>query len=103
MRAIFLIAAGALAAAPLDWPYAYYQLLRLGVTALACWLSFEAHKASLAGWRNVGAVIAVVFNPILPIAFDRELWAWIDWAVASVFVVGAIVLPRKPGEAEKTA
>lgn len=95
MRAIFLIAAGALAAAPLDWPYAYYQLLRLGVTALACWLSFEAHEASLPGWRNLGVVIAVVFNPILPIAFERELWALIDWAAAIVFAVAAIVLPRR--------
>lgn len=103
MRAILLIAAGALALAPLDWPYAYYQLLRLGVTVVACWLGFEAHKASLAGWRNVGIVIAVLFNPILPIAFDRELWAWVDWAAAGVFAVGAFVLPGQLGEAERPA
>lgn len=85
----------ALALAPLDWPYGYYQLLRIGATSAAIWLAVEAHKESQPGWRATGVILAFIFNPVQPLAFDRDVWAWIDWGAAGVFLAAAFAVPRE--------
>jgi len=82
------------------WPYDYFTLMRFvvsAVTAYGCYLAYErARTASTAPWRAkqqrwslVFAIIALLFNPFVPIHLDRSTWSVIDVGVALVLAVDA--------------
>jgi hypothetical protein len=80
-----------------QWPYGYYQLLRLVVCGVAVYIAFTAY-----GWQKMWAVwlfgfIALLFNPLIPIHLSRELWQPIDVICALLFAVVVFIL-RKPTE-----
>ncbi len=58
-----------------------YQLTRIAVTIGAVFLAII-----LRGWQMVAAVVvAILFNPIIPIEFDRDAWMVVDLAAALYF------------------
>lgn len=80
-----------------QWPYGYYQLLRLVVCGISVYVAFIAYN-----WHKIWATwlfgfIAVLFNPLIPIHLSRELWQPIDVICALLFVVVTLVL-KKPVE-----
>lgn len=83
-----------LVAALADWPYGYYQLLRFvtcGVAAYIAYLAYQRQKM-WAAW--LFGLIAVLFNPLIPVHLNREAWAIIDCTCAMVFVSSAL-FPRR--------
>lgn len=70
-------------------PYGYYTLLRLIVCGAAAYLAYRefdvAQRSS--GWFFILGVIAVLFNPLIPIPFSREIWVPIDVVVAIILIV----------------
>lgn len=75
-----------IALAPL--PYDYYTLLRIvvsGAAALIAWR--EAQSGTTRAWFWVFVATAIVFNPFIPIHLSRDIWFYIDLAIAGVFVV----------------
>jgi len=53
------------------WPYGYYQLLRFVVCGVSVYVAYVAYK-----WQKIWAtwlfgIIAVLFNPIIPIHLSR--------------------------------
>ncbi len=97
-----LIAIGFLLLASFDWPYGYYTLLRLVVCAAACWIVFVSFKSE-SSFRWVGwpfALIALLFNPLVPVHLDREVWRIIDFVVAAVFGIAiwpSLATTNEPG------
>ena len=90
-----IIAAVMLLGALADWPYAYYQLLRFVTCGVAVYIAYTAYT-----WQKMWAVwlfgfIAVLFNPLTPIHFSRELWQSVDIICAVLFAVIAFIL-KKP-------
>ena len=87
-----------------EHPYGYYVVLRwvvclsaiLVVWVLLGWRSAE-NEAELSGWE-VGVlaftVIAITFNPLVPIALDRGTWAPIDFLAFVVFGVSIFGVSR---------
>jgi hypothetical protein len=79
--------AGLVLIAFLDPPYyPYYDLLRITVccySVVAAYLFFSQSKA-IAG--SSFALIALLFNPITPIGFSREIWLIFDVFVAAFIV-----------------
>jgi hypothetical protein len=77
------------------WPYGYYQLLRW-VTCGACvWIAVIAYS-----WQKIWVtwlfgIIAILFNPIVPIHLSREIWQPINIVCACVFFVLAFAI-KKP-------
>jgi hypothetical protein len=74
----------------LDLPYGYYQFLRLIITAISV-LSIYHY------WENyhriisiILFIIAILFNPILPIHLEKETWVIID-LLAGLFFGGLLV------------
>lgn len=68
------------------WPY---QLSRWGICAGSVWLAVK-----FIGWRRAtAAVLAVIYNPIQPIAFG-ELWPWVNGLSAVALVVAGADLAR---------
>ena len=75
-----------------QWPYGYYQLLRLVVCGLGVYVAAMAYK-----WQKQWATwlfgfIALLFNPLAPIHLSREIWQPIDLVCALLFVCVALVL-----------
>lgn len=87
-----------LAVAPL--PYGYYTLLRIVVTGTFAWGAFVAYfeQRPLMPW--VFGAGAVLFNPIIPIHLNKELWMLIDSAAAIfLLIAGWMLRPARKTEA----
>ena len=82
LRLALQVAIGALLIAiPPIWPYGLYVLVRLVVTAAAVYGLFVLRGHVIAD--SVGlALVALLFNPIVPVHLPKLLWVLIDLGVA---------------------
>lgn len=89
-----VIAAVMLLAALGRWPYGYYVLLRWVVCAAAIFTVVLAvqYKKEWIAWPF--GVVAVAFNPLIPIHLMREIWQVIDIVVAAAFIAGILLLSK---------
>jgi arginine exporter protein ArgO len=81
-----IVAAGLLFWALADHPYGYFILLRFVVCAVGAYCAFAAYAAKEEQWAWVFGLLAVLFNPIIPVHMNRQVWSVVD------VVVGAIML-----------
>lgn len=94
-QAARIIAAGMLLLALFDWPYAYYQALRVVVTVCAILEIVQVHRAAISQnsktvWTLLFAAVAVIFNPVAPLYLSRDIWRGIDLGAAVVFATQCI-------------
>ena len=86
-----------------DWPYGYYNLLRIFVTGAALYYAYYLYAVvkKLNFWFQGLIVVIILFNPIFPIYLgDKTIWGIIDIVVAS-FMAG-LVIRFKNHERNKT-
>lgn len=69
------------------WPYGYYQILRWIVAGVALLIAYVAYHLEKQTWIWIMAIIAILFNPIVPIYLSKETWVLIDLIVAVIFLV----------------
>jgi hypothetical protein len=81
-----------------DLPYGYYTFLRVVVCGVAALGAVKAHGDERGGWTLVLVGVALLFNPIIPVYFDRETWALLDVASAVIVGVSAFSLDGVEGE-----
>jgi hypothetical protein len=77
-RQLIYIAAFIIIVGILPLPYGYYMFLRFvacGVFAWAAYIAFQKNEEYLP-W--VFIILAIVFNPIIKIYFQKEIWIPID-------------------------
>jgi len=77
------------------WPYGYYVLLRWVVTATALFVLWIAYTVERKLWIFLMAIIAILFNPIVPIYLDKGTWVVIDFIVAILFLVSIFKIKRR--------
>lgn len=87
-----IIAAVMLFGALGEWPYGYYQLLRWVVCAAAVFIAYFGWQ-----WKRIWAVwllgvLAVLFNPIVTIHLNREIWQVIDVMSGFMFIVSTFAI-----------
>ena len=71
----------------LPLPIGYYTLLRLVVTAAAAYIAYDTFQNDKqSGWIWVFGFVAILFNPLIPIYLDKEIWMVIDFVVAILFI-----------------
>jgi arginine exporter protein ArgO len=63
------------------------------VALLTAWHAVAHARSSL--WVGVMGLIAVLFNPLVPVHFPRETWFFIDLTVAAMLTLYAVTLPRR--------
>lgn len=62
-----------------EWPYAYYELLRLFVCGEAIFLAYTESQTQGRTPFVVGfSATALLFNPLIPLSLGREAWIVID-------------------------
>lgn len=76
-------------------PYGYYILLRFIVCGVSAYGAFFASRLGETGWIWILGIIAVLFNPIIPIHLDRETWAIVDLGVAVILIVSLFLLKKE--------
>lgn len=77
----------------LDWPYGYYNFLRIIVTGVAIYYAYYLYQKlkALNFWFWSLIAIAILFNPIVPIYLgDKTIWIIID-VIAAIFFVSLVV------------
>jgi len=73
----------------LHWPYGYYVILRIAVTCSAVYYAYYSYSVlkSQGFWFWGLIIMAIVFNPIVPIyLYDKTVWSYIDVVAAIVFL-----------------
>lgn len=89
-----LIASGMLLLALSRHPYSYYILLRWVVCGTSAYGAFKSVELEKSGWAWVFGIIALLFNPIIPVHLSREIWAPVDMMAALIFVVSIFTIRR---------
>jgi hypothetical protein len=85
--AIWIVPAAIIFVGLLPLPYGYYQSMRIVVClASASILFFTFRGLRSQFWEGVFILVAILFNPIVPIYLTRPLWFWIDISVAGMFL-----------------
>jgi FtsH-binding integral membrane protein len=95
-----LIAAAMLLIATSSLPYGYYQFLRWVICGIAVFIAYKSYewKQAWASW--VFGVVAVLFNPLVPVYLTKETWRPIDMFSALLFALSVLLLrePRIKGD-----
>jgi hypothetical protein len=77
-----------------DLPYGYYRLLRWVVCAVAIASALQLHGGRRLGWAWILGAVALLFNPLVPVHFEKATWRIFDGA-AGVAFLGVLYLDRK--------
>jgi predicted lysophospholipase L1 biosynthesis ABC-type transport system permease subunit len=86
----------------LDIPYGYYRLLRWVTCAVAIASAIQLHRSSRLSWVWALGGLAVLFNPIVPIHFERKIWMIFDGVAGCFFLVVLFLTRKDTEEANKT-
>src|SRR5437867_4087279 len=89
-----LIAVGMLFGSLGRHQYGYYTLLRWVVCGVSAFAAFQAEKSNKTGWAWTLAIVALAFNPVIPIHLKRDTWAFVDLAVAVLLLVSIAAIDR---------
>lgn len=81
-----VVAAVMLVLAVLSWPYGYFQLLRVAIFGVSVYYLYTANKG---GWELpnawIAVILAILFNPFIPVHLTRGIWFFIDLGSAYYF------------------
>tara|TARA_R110002051_G_C8724521_1_gene497149 strand:- start:1206 stop:1532 length:327 start_codon:yes stop_codon:yes gene_type:complete len=93
--ALHYIVGAALLIAVLPMPYGYYQLLRIGTFITFAALAYDAHTSCRGPYYWLWLLgLALLYNPVVPIHFERELWAVLN-VLAAVALGGDLLYRRR--------
>lgn len=95
-----IIAGSLLIIGIIDLSYGYYVFLRWIVCGTSVFIVFLSYK--LEKWFSVVlfGIIGVLFNPVVPVYFDKETWVVIDLAVSIIFAISFFFIKRIKEEQE---
>jgi hypothetical protein len=72
--------------------YGYFTLLRWIVCATAAYSAFLSITVNKLSWAWIFGIIALLFNPLIPVRIDRAAWIYLDVAVVVVFLISTFFL-----------
>lgn len=90
-----LVAVGLLLGALVDNPYGYYVFLRWVVCASALFVIWAAYNPRRLWALWIFGIIAVLFNPVVPIHAWRGFWIPVDVVVAILFAIAIVKVRRE--------
>lgn len=79
----------ALVIAVLPLPYGYYMALRLAVCAAAAfiaWKEYELNGKEANSYTWIFGIVAVLYNPFLPVHLFKLLWVVLNLGTAATFI-----------------
>jgi len=74
------------------WPYGFYTVLRVVVCVSAVYLAVLARELRRFNWVWLMAILALLFNPLVPVRLPRAPWQIIDLIAAGIFLASLLFL-----------
>ena len=71
--------------------YDFYVLLRWVVCVVSAYMTYTSYTQEKQGWVWTFGIIALFFNPLIPVHLSRETWGIIDLATGGIFVASLFV------------
>jgi len=75
--------------------YGYYIFLRWVLTFTAGFLAWISYNLKKSFWLFLMAIIAILFNPFVPITLNKETWVPINFIVALIFLFSLFLIKQK--------
>jgi len=75
-------------------PYGFYQILRFLVCGTAAYCAFKVFSQGRQAWAWILGITAALFNPLIPIRFEKNNWQMIDFIVAIMLFI-FLLTPKK--------
>lgn len=97
-RIVWLGPTALLFLAILPMPYGYYTVLRFVVSISAAIICFNTYQKDqeLRPWVIMFGLIAILFNPLIPVHLTRSIWAPIDIICGLVFLAHLKITGNEP-------
>lgn len=76
-------------------PYGYYVLLRIVLCGIFAFLAVKAHELKQIGWVWVLAITAVVYNPIVRVHLNREIWSVVNLVTIGLLIATVFAVRKK--------
>jgi hypothetical protein len=76
-----------LLAIPAIWPYGYFQILRWVISVVAIHNAYEAHKLNKKNWIYTMVAVVILFNPIFPFFFSKQIWIILDLVTSVIMFI----------------
>ena len=94
---LFFVCARLISAALLIWAfgrhrYIFYESVKLIVCGVTVYGVYYTYKLEMKLWKVVFAVIAILFNPVLPVHLSRQAWEVYDLAAAGVLLLSVFLV-----------
>lgn len=83
---------------PKFFPYGYYTLLRLAVCGTGGYIAYFAFEEEKKVTGCLSILVALLFNPIIPVHLDKDVWVVIDFVTAVFFAITIFVLRIKKND-----
>ena len=87
-----LLSVALLLFALLKLPYSYFTLLRWAVCVIAVYHVVLAYNMKRGVMVIYFGLIAILFNPIIPVYLNKETWRPIDLVVAILFLLSFVFM-----------
>lgn len=78
----------------INLPYGFYTLMRLVVCLTCIFDASLAYQKKQRYWMYTMGFIALLFNPIIKVHFDKSTWQLIDLVTAIVLVIYVVKLKK---------
>lgn len=96
MKYLLLICAGFLFLALANLPIGYFTFLRIVVTIGSVAVIVNEIKNGVNFWVIIFGLIAILFNPLIPIYLnDKSAWMPIDIIAAVIFLIKSFTLKKQ--------
>ncbi len=90
MKRLLLLCVSLLLIGITPLPIGYYTILRLVVSITALIVIYKEAQKALTLWLIVFGIIAILFNPIIPVCLNnKDAWITIDLVCCILFLVKA--------------
>lgn len=80
-----------------DNQYSYYILLRWVCCAVFAYLACHAADTAKRGCAWTLGVLALIYNPIIPVHLSREIWSVVNLVSIGAAVASIFCIPRSQG------
>ncbi|MCC6229859.1 MAG: hypothetical protein IT432_11600 [Phycisphaerales bacterium] len=94
-----MVAAAMCVFALADLPYGYYTLLRLVVCATSISVGLQLVMTGRVRWSLLAWGVALLYNPLVRVGLERDVWAMVNLGTAATLMVGAWMM-RRPKASE---
>lgn len=92
---VWVVPATLLAIAVAHLPYGYYTFTRIVTCGAATLIAVVGFRDRVIAWSILMVLVAVLFNPLLPIYLNRATWFYLDLAAAIAFVAHLFMVRQK--------